>query len=352
MMTVRLFRILFLFSLVGGMYAAKGLELVKRIGDDRDDYIFFRISGAALGPQKNIYISDAGGYFISAYDWQGKYLNRFGSYGQGPNEIQRVRNLQIYKEILYFWDGDNRRIGRLRLDLTPLDFIPVRPPLSLRRTVSVTNHDMMWAGISDISSAQGRGKVVLLDGQGNPKRIFFDIDQFGAKLKKSGNKMGWVISQITGEVLVAAIPDSSQVLVGFSYPDNPVVFYLFNEDGNKLKKIEMPQPESYRFAHYATSYPFTYSAEGDRFLYVNSLFANSRGYWVHITRWWANGDKKEQQREESAVLIYLDRQGRQLAEYKIEAGLVLFGVSDDGYVLGTVEDDEIPCLRIYQIPGW
>lgn len=351
MMTIWLLRILLLCFLIGELDGMK-LELVKRIGDDRDDYTFFRISGAAIVPQKQIYISDAGGYFISSYDWHGKFLKRFGSYGQGPNEIQRVRNLQVYKEILYFWDGDNRRIGRLGLDLTPRDFIPVRPPLILKRTVCVTNHDKVWASISDISSNQGRGTVALLDGQGKPKHIFFEIDQFGTPLKRSENKMDWALSQITGEVLVAAIPDSSQVFIGFSFPDNPVVFYLFNEEGGELKKIEIPQPESYRFARYATSYPFSYSVAGDRFLYIHAMSANLQGYWIHITRWWANGEKKEQQREESAALIHLDRQGRRIADYETESGLVLFGVSDDGYVLGTVEDDEIPCLRIYRIPGW
>ena len=333
--------------------SAQSLELVKRIGDDRSEYTFFRVSGAVLGPEKRIYISDAGGYFITAYDWEGRFLKRFGSFGQGPADIQRVRNLQIHGDVLYFVDGENRRLGRLQLDFTPLDPIPVRQ-LRLRRSVIVSNEGKIWVGLADIGGAQVQGQVVLLDGQGNPKRSFFTTNQFGAPQKKVTDKIERVLRFVHGEVQVSAMPGGSQVLIGFTHPDNPALFYLYTEEGRQVKKIVMKQPKEYCFAKHTNTFPFSYSSDGDRYLYVHLLPGTARGYWVHINRLFVLGDKGgkvKEQKYESAVLIHLDRNGERVAEYTTDPKLEVFSVSDEGYVLSRIEDDETPCLRIYRIPG-
>jgi hypothetical protein len=143
-------------------------------------------------------------------------------------------------------------------------------------------------------------------------------------------------------------------LIGFTYPDNPALFYLYGEDGREVKKIEIEQPKAYRFAKHYKTFPFSFSSGGDRYLYVHLLPATARGYWLHISRFCVFGDKSgnvKEQLYESAVLIQLNQNGQRVAEYETDPKLEIFGVSDEGYVLGRIEDDEIPCLRIYRIPG-
>ena len=151
------------------------------------------------------------------------------------------------------------------------------------------------------------------------------------------------------------MPGGTQVLIGFTYPDNPALFYLYTEEGRELKKIEIKQPQAYCFSKGMTTFPFSFSSDGDRYLYMHLLPGNTRGYWVHINRLCVFGTKRgevKEQRYESAVLIHLDRNGEPVAEYDADPKLEMFHVSDGGYVLGRIEDDDTPCLRIYRIPGY
>ncbi len=46
-----------------------GLEEIKTIGDERDDYTFLALTGAVLSKNKDIYVLDGRGFFIAQYDF-------------------------------------------------------------------------------------------------------------------------------------------------------------------------------------------------------------------------------------------------------------------------------------------
>ncbi len=62
-------------------------RLVKTIGDDRDNYMFQRLSGAALTEEREIVVCDQLGNFVAKYDWQGNFIHSIGQKGKGPGDF-------------------------------------------------------------------------------------------------------------------------------------------------------------------------------------------------------------------------------------------------------------------------
>jgi hypothetical protein len=81
------------------------LELVKTIGDEREEYTFFIISSAAFSKNKDIFVLDGQGVFIAKYNWQGNFLKKVGRSGQGPKEFYFARSLTVYGKRLYILDS-------------------------------------------------------------------------------------------------------------------------------------------------------------------------------------------------------------------------------------------------------
>lgn len=330
-------------------HATQGpLKLVKSIGDDREAYTFFQISSATLGPDKRLYVADSAGYFIHMYDWGGRFIGRFGAYGQGPTDIQGIQNLQVHQSVLYYVDGGNMRIGRLGHDLAPHEPISVRP-LLLHSQFQVLAENRFLVTLSDLNATQDRGLVGVLNGQGKVVSCFFKKDQFGSSFTPTGGKLDWALRQITGEVLAVALMDGNQALVTFTYPDNPVDVYLYDiQKGQEMMMVELPQPKAYGFARHLTTYPFGFSPDEDRYLVIRSLLSSRQGYWIQLLHMWVNG-KKKTEGIDKAILIHLDTKGKVIFQIETDKMLKLFHVSDDGYVLGTELDADEPKLLVFSL---
>jgi len=321
------------------------IELVKTIGDERPDYTFFKVTGGAIGPQKQIYVADSGGYFIAEYDWDGQFVRRLGRLGQGPGEFQRVGELSFHQDTLYFNDNNNRRIGKCSQDLSEVSYIPLKH-LNLRGSMKILDAKRMLCTFSDINNTQGKGQVAILDESGEILNCFFRQTQFG-DYQKPKSEVAWAIRQITSKVLATPSPDGQSALVAFEYPTNPMVLYLYSLEGKEKTRFSIPLPRENKFPDYFMTYPIT--VPGDKFCYVihSSLHTYQDFYLLHLL--YKENSKSDDSVVRTSVLV-LDQKGVKVTEIELDPMLRLLGVGFDGYLIGTtVNDEDEPVVVIYKL---
>lgn len=319
------------------------LGKILTIGDQREDYTFFKISGAAIGPDKQIFVADSGGFFISQFSWDGRFLKRIGSFGQGPQEFQRISSLKVFKKFLYFNDPSNRRIGMVSTDLTNVTFIPFRS-IPLRGGIDVLQEDRFLCTFSDISFTQGKGQVAVINAIGEVEICFFKYNQAGGEQSLLRDK-AWAIKQLTSKIIAAVAPNKTEVLITFEYPDNPVLMFLFTVKGEMKKKCDLKLPDEYHFAKHLTSYPIQAPKEGIFYPVIRSLMPIQNGYLLHLV--YKRSDDKNDQVLRS-ILVWLNEKGEKVAECDLAKDLVLFNATLDGLLLGTCTDDDEPRLSVFK----
>lgn len=101
------------------------LELVKTIGDDRDDYTFYKIRDAVIY-WDSVYITDQKGYFIAKYTLDGKFVKRVGQKGQGPGDFGGPSKIFIKDQYVYIHDNHNQRIVKMDQDLEIYEYIKLQ----------------------------------------------------------------------------------------------------------------------------------------------------------------------------------------------------------------------------------
>lgn len=91
------------------------LKIGEAVGDE--NYMFSQISFLAVYNDENIYVADTKEMHIKVFDKKGQFLRVIGKMGQGPDEIARIRNIQITsKNELLVNDTRNRKILYFSLD--------------------------------------------------------------------------------------------------------------------------------------------------------------------------------------------------------------------------------------------
>lgn len=92
-----------------------GLDLVRKIGvleSENENYMLHRPNDIALDANGNIFILDAGNFRVQKFSPEGKFLNTFGSRGQGPGELSYPLSLEIDDQgNLLVSDLSNNRIS-------------------------------------------------------------------------------------------------------------------------------------------------------------------------------------------------------------------------------------------------
>jgi hypothetical protein len=84
------------------------LKIGESVGDE--NYMFSQIGFLDVDNDENIYVADTKEMRVKVFDKNGKFLRVFGKEGQGPDEISRIRNIQITaKNELIVNDTRNRK---------------------------------------------------------------------------------------------------------------------------------------------------------------------------------------------------------------------------------------------------
>lgn len=233
------------------------LELVKAIGDDRDDYLIMGISDALITGNNDIFILDGRGNFLSQYGWDGAFKKRFGQIGQGPGDFYFPMGLDYYNGNIYVCDKGNRRIVEINLSTQKTEIYRNSVSHSFDEKI-VYLPDGHFLGIFSHATAD-RGRLGIVDKKGNLLTSFFKEYPFPMKpiaLPTGENKSVEVLARSVlvdqySRPIFEISEDKKEILVSFRHANNPVIFYVFNVNGDLLKKFTyLIDEKQYRFPEF------------------------------------------------------------------------------------------------------
>ncbi len=222
------------------------LELVKTIGDERDDYTFFIITGAVVSPQKEIYVLDGQGFFVAKYDWEGKFLGRTGRKGKGPGDLFYPRAINYYNGKIYLLDRGNRRIAEINPNLEEFDYFKLPVDGSFDANMAPLGNGTF---IGDFGTyLKNRGRLGVVDTEGQIAGSFFnkypipvDIKEGNKNSVDSYSRMMMLNSET--KPIFAVDNKKENILISFKKPDNPIRLFLYNIEGKQLKCFSYKIPE-------------------------------------------------------------------------------------------------------------
>lgn len=119
-----------------GKDAEEGIRFEENLSlgveEDSEEYMFYGPISIAVDDELNIYVLDIRNFRLSKFDKKGKFIWMTGRQGQGPEEFQALRNLQLSPEgkivildnrsILKFFDSDGQFLYMFNLESSFWDF--------------------------------------------------------------------------------------------------------------------------------------------------------------------------------------------------------------------------------------
>lgn len=341
-----------------GVHAAS-LKLVKTIGDDRDDYTFFILTGAAMSGKKDIYVLDGKGFFVAVYDWKGTFIRRTGQKGQGPTDFYYPRSLSIYKGKLILLDKGNRRIALSGLDLEKFDYFQMPKDHVFENHITVLKNGMFFGNFTDFR--EGRGRLGIINRYGDLEHSFFNefpIEmEFDSKKVTEAENFQWLFKKrvISDECIPDFAVDEKRerLLVSFRSPDNPIRFFIYTVAGKKIKEFSYPIPDKrYRFSDFLLNAtledirnPKKYPAKSFR-PFIYRLFIHKGHYIVNL--WLEDRRRNELVRRRGFCLVF-NEAGALKGKLALGGAMRFFSISPGGYILAGAFDEEITKLYIYKL---
>ena len=326
-------------------------RLVKTIGDDRDNYMFQRLSGAALTEEREIVVCDQLGNFVAKYDWQGNFIHSIGQKGKGPGDFLMPTHLRALDKKLYLLDHFNARFVEMDSNLENFHYYKLDRSIFLRPSFDVLNHDTFLAtAMNCVSNPQieGMGKVLHFEKGKGVQKAFFDIHPTKKRVDAAKDKWLSHKMDLFGEVIWGLDDSRERLLVSYIHPANPLAFYLCSTSGKQLLEFEYEIDKKY-------SYPM-------RLITANKMsldllkdihLANIGGIVNFADNWYVFIDAKYYRTykdyDRRTFCLKFSSEGTFEERFDIEDGFVPFAFTKDGYLLGKRPDAEVEKLFIYKI---
>lgn len=338
------------------MPARAKLIPIKTIGDERDNYTFFLINGAAISEQKDIYVLDAKGVFLARYDWGGKFIARTGSSGKGPGDFYYPDSLQLADNNLYVLDKGNYRIAEVGLNLNSVNYYRISPEATFYSQCIPLKSKTFLGNFS--RHAEKRGKIGIINRDGKVLSSFFNQYPIAMELNAKYSNPG-EIQLHKFRVHIETIPvmgideGQSRVLVTFNKPDNPVVFYVYGMDGKLIKRFQYAiKEERYKLSDFYLKASWKEIADPakipkEEFIpMVQSVYIFKKHYVAFFS---LNHLKKKQIISSRKFCVIFDLTGKVVQRLKIDDGLKVLSLSWEGYVLAAQNDEEISKLYVFEL---
>ena len=316
------------------------VNYVKKTGDNRDNYIFFKITSAVITPDKNIFVCDSKSHFISKYNWDGKFVKRVGGKkGKGPMDFNYIPSIKYCNNKLYIYDMNLLRITETDLKLNPIKYYHFG---ILENNIIIYNNKFIG---NKRTMFNKKGRIFIMDFKGKVIKSFFSRSQFG-ELQKPKNKLDWALKARTSRIVFDFNKQKRNFFVGFEYPLNPMVFYILNYNGKIIKKINFKMEKKYEFPHFLNKFPLKSPKKRIYYAKVLSVFSY-KNFWIVSVG--CNSESKEGYRFEGLKFILFDNNGKLLDTLTLNEKISFFNITQDGYLIGTKEDSDIPQVLIYKL---
>lgn len=335
---------------------ATSLEMVKAIGDDRDEYFLIGVADAIITDDNQIWILDSNGNFISHFDWEGKFIKKIGRTGQGPGDFYLPYGLDYYEGKIYVMDKGNKRIVEIGVQDGKMEFYKDPPGYSFNSRISVLPGDFFLGYFSH--AAENRGRFGIIDKKGKLILNFFNEYPIPMKPMELNPNGEVSVEKVTRSVLIDQhsrptfdiTDDRKKILISFMLPDNPILFFVFDLKGQLLKKFSYTiEEKQYRYPDFYITgsieklrnpgmYPDLYIPEieavafyGDHYVAFLNLTDFKKGKMVKRRRY----------------CLVFDSNGKPVQKFAIEDISILR--HSRGYFLGVFTEDENVKVGIYKI---
>jgi 6-bladed beta-propeller len=338
--------LILLFSFLTGLESAS-LKLVKTIGSDDDNYSFRRILGAVISKNKDIYVVDARNNFLARYDWNGKFIKKIGQFGQGPGDFNMPSHINQLNNKLYFKDGMNNRVAEVDLELKELKY---------RRIISgeaflgdffmLDKNRCVGNSISFSVNYQKEYKAIkILDLETQAEFMFFD------KMPVKDIKPGKLLKH--GQFFIGFSPCTGldrvneHIIVSFTFPNNPLEFFIYSYDGECVDQFTYNFDETFKYSEHRR----TGKRAPDKWesLIISSIYAHKGHYIVFIGKTTYTNYWKREFTDDSYCLIF-DQKTKELKhKIQIPQFLEFYSITEDGYLIGTKNFEEILKIYIYKL---
>jgi hypothetical protein len=336
------------------------LKLIKSIGDEREHYTIFGAGDALLTPDKDIYILNTRGNFISHFDWNGQFKRRIGQKGQGPGDFYFPWSLANYNKKLYIHDKGNTRIAEFNPKTNKFSFYKENTGHRLAYLRHVIHGERYLVIFRTI--APNRGRIGILDKEMNILHSFFNDFPIPFDLKRSSTALPEEMSPETAvrltvinkqfEPTYAYHPKHREVLVSFMQPDNPIKFYVYNTRGKLLRSFSFHiKDKKYKFQDFFLKANMTKIANvksyPERYEPYLRVFITERHYiGFLVLNHFPKGQKNVETRK--CFLLIFNRKGEIINQFPLADQTQLLRYAN-GYFLGIFLDDEVERLFIYQL---
>jgi hypothetical protein len=324
------------------------LKLVKEIGGDEKDNQFIRITGAHLTNDKDIYIIDSKGNFLARYNWQGDLVKRIGQYGQGPGDFSGPMYLNLYENKLYLWDMGNTRIVEMGLNLVEREFKYYKSHDGMpfmKNFFIIGKGKCVGNSISYSVDYKNEYRAIkLLDFKKQVSEMFFDRLPHKALKNPKTHTQQNIFFHFCPSFGVDM--KNRQLLISFSYPNNPIDFYIYDFHGEYVDHFAYNFDENYRYPEYILKAQDRPPKKRTTII-VKSIFVYNGMYIVVISKniFW---DLREYDQENTALVF--DAKSRKLIHrFSLPEFMRTLSVSENGYMLATKSYEETPKLYIYKL---
>lgn len=315
------------------------LELVKSIGDERENYTFYGISTLAMSGDKDIFVA-TGGVSIAKYNWDGTFIKKIGKKGQGTGDFSKIKQLTIFKNKLYAYDSGNSRVVELDTDLNILDYIKL--PHRFSRFCAPLDEDRFIGDYFPLE--KGKGRIAVVNRKGERLLRFFDKIPLGDDFNWNDRMKVMLLANCTSLVMNVS-PESDKVLVTHFFTNNPADFYVYTTEGKPLTRLTYKADDKFTFPHH-------YMTRGkplpDKYneLEINALFSYQTNYLVFLRE--VSRLSKEKETRKHFYLVF-NQDGKLVQRTELPGDLWFRHLTAGGYLLGLDSAQEDTKVVVYRL---
>lgn len=334
----------FAFVLISQLNGAS-VKLIKEFDSGSEDFFFQRIRGLNMSKNRDIYVLDGKGCFLAKYDWNGKIIKKIGKRGAGPGDFYYPASLSMLNNKLLFLDGMNKRIAEVDLELNHLKYHKIHSGDMFSGDFFVMGNNKCVGKVLSYSiDYRKEYKIIkIMDYKTQAELMFFD--KVPVKSFEPGRFPRKAVLTVTYSPCIGIDRENKKLIVSFTYPNNPIEFFIYSFDGQCDDQFSYVFDENYKYPdHYKTGdrAPKKFIAvilhdihvyKGNYIMFVsNNRFTNFPVF-----------------KQEQYCLIF-DAKSKQVKHrFRIPDHLVFHYLSPDGYLLGTKEFQDDVKVFVYKL---
>ena len=211
-----------------------------RIGsEDKREELFFNISDVKTDAQGNIFILDSSNNCVRKFSKDHKFLSEAGRQGQGPGDMNSPSALAIdLGGNVFIADNGNMRINLFDNNLVYLTSIKLIESMSIRKIFIDGKGNLI---VFRVPKLKDDSFFCLFSSEGVfLKSFFYEFHPFAPKMN-SLKELRNNFSSLTYMGAVATLnQDRAKIAFSYDVPENPLVIYLMDTEGNIKRTIQKP----------------------------------------------------------------------------------------------------------------